>query len=100
MVYVSVACYGYFLYSWQVVESETKLRWYSVLTAGQCSIVRSSTESNLKKNGLFLGNRYESTATASDTSASPPPEKYEYQAEVRCFFYKVNWVLISVVDGF
>ncbi|KAJ0111859.1 hypothetical protein Patl1_01857 [Pistacia atlantica] len=65
-----------------VVESDTKLRWYSVLTAGQCSTVRSSNELNLKKNGLFLGNRYESTATASDTSTSPPPEKYEYQAEV------------------
>ncbi|XP_044503806.1 heat shock protein 90-6, mitochondrial-like [Mangifera indica] len=64
------------------LESDTKLRWYSVLTARQSGTVCYSTELNLKKNGLFLGNRYESTATASDTSSSPPPEKYEYQAEV------------------
>ncbi|KAF2284813.1 hypothetical protein GH714_030731 [Hevea brasiliensis] len=42
-----------------------------------------SAQLNLK-NGLFLGNRYESTAAQSDASSPPPPvgEKYEYQAEV------------------
>ncbi|KAJ4730191.1 heat shock protein 90 [Melia azedarach] len=67
-----------------VVESDAKPRWYSVLSSGRCNIVKSSTELNLNKNGFFLGNRYESTATASDASAHPPPsaEKYEYQAEV------------------
>lgn len=35
------------------------------------------------KNGVFLGARYQSTATESDVSSPPPVgEKYEYQAEV------------------
>ncbi|GMP29772.1 hypothetical protein CsSME_00004741 [Camellia sinensis var. sinensis] len=33
------------------------------------------------RNGLFQGNRYESTTAASDVSDTPT-EKYEYQAEV------------------
>lgn len=58
------------------------------------------------KNGMFLGNRYESTAAASDAS-DPPAEKYEYQAEVHflddiadlvviinCYFCKV-FVLLT-----
>ncbi|KAK9283759.1 hypothetical protein L1049_012010 [Liquidambar formosana] len=63
-----------------VGESDAKIRWYSVLTAGRCNTTRSTTQINLR-NGMFLGNRYESTATASDASDSPV-EKYEYQAEV------------------
>ncbi|KAI9177877.1 hypothetical protein LWI28_020208 [Acer negundo] len=69
----------------QVVGHHTGPRWYSVLPSGRCNTVRSLTEVNLSKNGFFLGNRYESTAAASDASAVPPPppvEKYEYQAEV------------------
>lgn len=41
-----------------------------------------SVESLNVRNGMFLGNRYESTAAASDAS-DPPAEKYEYQAEVQ-----------------
>ncbi|GAV78358.1 HSP90 domain-containing protein/HATPase_c_3 domain-containing protein [Cephalotus follicularis] len=62
------------------VESDTKLRWYSSLTTGRSNTARSSTQLNLKP-ALFLGNRYESTAAASEASA-PPVQKYEYQAEV------------------
>lgn len=68
----------------QAAESDTKLRWYSVLNTGRAMPNKASARSQLNfKNGLFLGTRYESTAAESDAS-SPPPlgEKYEYQAEV------------------
>lgn len=32
--------------------------------------------------GALVGRRYESSATAVDSSDMPPAEKYEYQAEV------------------
>ncbi|KAK3210921.1 hypothetical protein Dsin_015627 [Dipteronia sinensis] len=67
-----------------VVGHYTGPRWYSVLPAGRCNIVLSSTELNLCKNGFFFGKRYEPTDAASDASAAPPPplaEKCEYQAE-------------------
>ncbi|XP_058217219.1 heat shock protein 90-6, mitochondrial [Rhododendron vialii] len=54
--------------------SDTKVGWYSVLTGN----TKVSLDSLNLKNGMFLGNRYESTAAASD----PPAEKIEYQAEV------------------
>lgn len=53
-----------------------------MLTAGSSDTIKSSTQINLKDT-LFLGKRYESTAAASDASATPPAEKYEYQAEVQ-----------------
>ncbi|KAL7250060.1 hypothetical protein ACSBR1_012125 [Camellia fascicularis] len=61
-------------------QSDTKLRWYSVLTTGRCNTTGSMESLNLR-NGLFRGNRYESTTAASDVSDTPA-EKYEYQAEV------------------
>lgn len=80
----------------QVVESNTKTRWYSVLAIGRCDTFQSSTALNLNKNGFFLGNRYESTA-ASDASSPPPPpsEKFEYQAEV-CYLhcaFSFKWLM-------
>lgn len=59
------------------VQSDTKIRWYSVLSTGACNSTRPIGSLNLK-NGVFMGNRPESTAAASDV----PAEKYEYQAEV------------------
>ncbi|XP_024185377.1 heat shock protein 90-6, mitochondrial [Rosa chinensis] len=64
-----------------VGETDTKVRWHSVLVGGKCNPAKSTTQINLK-NGLYFGNRYESTAAASDATAAPPVEKYEYQAEV------------------
>ncbi|KAL6999914.1 hypothetical protein U1Q18_001068 [Sarracenia purpurea var. burkii] len=61
-------------------HSDTKLRWYSILTNGRCKATSSIKSLDLR-NGFFLVNRYESTAAASDAS-DPPAEKYEYQAEV------------------
>lgn len=52
-----------------------------MLTAGRSHTTKSTTQLNLKETS-FLGKRYESTAAASDASAAPPAEKYEYQAEV------------------
>ncbi|XP_010657447.1 heat shock protein 90-6, mitochondrial isoform X1 [Vitis vinifera] len=63
-----------------VGQNDAKLRWYSVLASGRSDAGRNSTQLNLR-NGLLLGNRYESTAAASDAS-DPPAEKFEYQAEV------------------
>lgn len=64
----------------QTGEIDTKPRWYSVLTVGRCSGSVSTKHRNLR-NEQFLGNRYESTAAASESSDSPAV-KYEYQAEV------------------
>ncbi|KAB2613480.1 heat shock protein 90-1-like [Pyrus ussuriensis x Pyrus communis] len=63
-----------------VGETDRQVRWHSVLVPGKCNTTNSATF-NLK-NGLYFGNRYESTAAASDASAAPPAETYEYQAEV------------------
>ncbi|XP_039000882.1 heat shock protein 90-6, mitochondrial-like [Hibiscus syriacus] len=60
---------------------DNNIRWYSTITGGKCNRARYSAQLNLK-NDLILGSRYESTATASDSGNPPPPEKYEYQAEV------------------
>ncbi|KAM0955929.1 hypothetical protein ACFX2A_024763 [Malus domestica] len=60
--------------------TDRQVRWHSVLVPGKCNTTNSSTF-NLK-NGLYFGNRYESTAAASCASAAPPAETYEYQAEV------------------
>ncbi|KAM1512584.1 hypothetical protein PS1_024604 [Malus domestica] len=60
--------------------TDRQVRWHSVLVPGKCNTTNSATF-NLK-NGLYFGNRYESTAAASDASAAPPAETYEYQAEV------------------
>ncbi|KAF7141568.1 hypothetical protein RHSIM_Rhsim06G0174600 [Rhododendron simsii] len=57
--------------------SDTKVGWYSVLTGN----TKVSLDSLNLKNVMFLGNRFESTAAASDAS-DPPAEKIEYQAEV------------------
>ncbi|XP_022140457.1 heat shock protein 90-6, mitochondrial [Momordica charantia] len=64
-----------------VGESDGKVRRYSLLRVGHLDAAKSSTQLNLK-HALFLTHRFESTATASDASATPPVEKYEYQAEV------------------
>ncbi|KAM7495274.1 hypothetical protein LguiB_029883 [Lonicera macranthoides] len=61
-------------------EIDTKLKWYSVLTAGRGNDTGSAKPLNFRIE-RSLGNRYESTAAASDSS-DPPAEKYEYQAEV------------------
>ncbi|KAM1131155.1 hypothetical protein ACFX1X_046241 [Malus domestica] len=61
-----------------VGETDGKVRWHSVLVPGKCNPTNSTTQFNLK-NGMYVGNRYESTAAASD---APPAETYEYQAEV------------------
>ncbi|KAJ4851538.1 hypothetical protein Tsubulata_024731 [Turnera subulata] len=65
-----------------VVDSDSKLRWYSGgLTSGNSSHLPQLNP----KNRFFLGGRYESTAAESNVSSSSPPpvgEKYEYQAEV------------------
>ncbi|XP_043691547.1 heat shock protein 90-6, mitochondrial isoform X2 [Telopea speciosissima] len=58
--------------------SQSPRKWYSALTSGR-HYITSSNNFNLS-NGLFLGIRTESTATAS--ASDPPAEKYEYQAEV------------------
>ncbi|XP_077213208.1 heat shock protein 90-6, mitochondrial-like [Tasmannia lanceolata] len=55
-------------------------RWYSALTAAKRNASGSTPHLNIRC-GLLFGNRYESTAVASDSS-DPPAEKYEYQAEV------------------
>ncbi|KAK9110156.1 hypothetical protein Sjap_018216 [Stephania japonica] len=54
-------------------------RWYTAFNFDKCNT--SGTKQLNSRNGLFYGYRYESTATASDSS-EPPAEKYEYQAEV------------------
>ncbi|RWR76344.1 Heat shock protein Hsp90 family [Cinnamomum micranthum f. kanehirae] len=56
--------------------SQFPSRWYSVLT----SVNKNTSYLNLRKL-VPVGNRYESTAAAIDTSDSPA-EKFEYQAEV------------------
>ncbi|KAL7218748.1 hypothetical protein ACSBR2_011928 [Camellia fascicularis] len=68
------------LFNQSAGQSDTKLRWYSVLTTGRCNTTGSMESLNLR-NGLFRGNRYESTTAASDASDTSA-EKYEYQAEV------------------
>lgn len=60
-----------------VPNCDTQQKWFSVFTGAR----RDNAELNLKIGG-FLGNRFESTVAASDSTASPPEEKYEYQAEV------------------
>lgn len=66
----------------QTGEIDTKLKWYSVLTAGRGNDTGSAKPLNFRIE-RSLGDRYESTAAASDSS-DPPAEKYEYQAEVHC----------------
>ncbi|TKY57482.1 heat shock protein 90 [Spatholobus suberectus] len=60
-------------------ENDAKARWFSIL--GSETVESTTRHPNLKRD-LFLGKRYESTAAESSASASPPPERYEYQAEV------------------
>lgn len=70
-------CYSYL----QKGQGDTQVGWYSALTGGRGNATGPAESLNLR-NGMFLGNRYESTAAASDAS-DPPAEKYEYQAEVQ-----------------
>ncbi|KAL0001519.1 hypothetical protein SO802_015300 [Lithocarpus litseifolius] len=63
----------------KVGESESRSRWYSVLLPKRSDTVKSL---NQVQHLNFLGKRYESTSAASDASATPPAERYEYQAEV------------------
>ncbi|PKI64233.1 hypothetical protein CRG98_015420, partial [Punica granatum] len=58
--------------------NDAKFRLYSSGTARRLGVVGTS-QSLAFGDGSAFGRRYESTATAS---ASPPAEKYEYQAEV------------------
>lgn len=62
-------------------ESESRSRWYSVLSAGRSHFIKYSTHVNLKGTS-FPGNQYESTAAAPCVSALPA-EKFE--------FYKRNF---------
>lgn len=64
----------------QMSESDGNVRRYSLLTAGQLDAAKRSSQLNLKHT-FSLTHRFESTATASDASATPPAEKFEYQAE-------------------
>ncbi|KAJ7960271.1 heat shock protein 90 [Quillaja saponaria] len=64
-----------------VGENDSNTKWYSKLTTGRLNTSKSSTQVNLKSS-LFSSYRYESTAAASDSSDTPPAERYEYQAEV------------------
>lgn len=79
------------------MDGDNRVRWYSAVTSVKLvpNKAGASTQLNLK-NGLFLGNRYESTAAESDASSPPPPvgEKYEYQAEV---IYAWNLGLIHFI---
>ncbi|XP_065874853.1 heat shock protein 90-6, mitochondrial [Euphorbia lathyris] len=65
-----------------VVDNDSKVRWYSVLSTGK--IIHCPPRQLNLKNDLFLQSRFESTAAESDASSPLPPvgEKYEYQAEV------------------
>ncbi|KAI8552153.1 hypothetical protein RHMOL_Rhmol06G0243200 [Rhododendron molle] len=80
--------------------SDTKVGWYSVLTGN----TKVSLDSLNLKNGMFLGNRYESTVAASDAS-DPPAEKIEYQAEdgvdldIRIQTDKDNGIVILTDSG-
>ncbi|KAM3697025.1 hypothetical protein ACB098_06G083100 [Castanea mollissima] len=65
-----------------VGEGESRSRWYSVLLPKRSDTVKSLSQVQHLKDTLFLGKRYESTSAASDASATPPAERYEYQAEV------------------
>ncbi|KAK4484303.1 hypothetical protein RD792_006880 [Penstemon davidsonii] len=56
-------------------DGDSRRRWYSLLTKPSMGVTKTSRDNSV------LGYRYESTAAASDASASPA-EKYEYQAEV------------------
>lgn len=60
-------------------ESESRSQWYSVLLPERSDTFKSLNQVQHLK---FLGKRYESTSAASDASATPPAERYEYQAEV------------------
>ncbi|KAA0046053.1 heat shock protein 90-6 [Cucumis melo var. makuwa] len=79
--------------SHSVVESDGKVRRYSLLTVGQLDSAKPSSQLNLKHN--FSLARFESTATASDASATPPVEKYEYQAEAYLLLLLEAWLLIA-----
>lgn len=65
----------------KVTYGDAKVLLYSAMTSRRLGVVRSS-QSLADRDGLTFGRRYESTAAASDASSLPPPEKYEYQAEV------------------
>ena len=75
-------------------ESESRSRWYSVLLPkrSDSDTVKSLNQVQHLK---FLGKRYESTSAASDASATPPAERYEYQAEVHYswldFILRFKW---------
>lgn len=74
VLFILFLCFG----CEQVGENDTKARGYSVLSNKNSSTIN---QRNLKRD-LFLGKRYESTATESAASSPPPAEKFEYQAEV------------------
>nr|XP_027103113.1 heat shock protein 90-6, mitochondrial-like [Coffea arabica] len=63
-------------------ENDENVRWYSVLTTRQINCGKPIKQLNFGSSHHLLRIRYESTAAASDSSSNPPPEKYEYQAEV------------------
>ncbi|GAB4859342.1 hypothetical protein Ancab_010805 [Ancistrocladus abbreviatus] len=62
-----------------VGDTESKLRWYSAMISNNCT--HQSTAEFNHRNGVFIANRHESTAAASD-AMDAPTENYEYQAEV------------------
>ncbi|KAK7386044.1 hypothetical protein VNO78_32105 [Psophocarpus tetragonolobus] len=59
-------------------ENDTKARRFSILGFGSTS----PTSHPQLKRDFFLLKRYESSAAESSASPSPPPERFEYQAEV------------------
>lgn len=69
--------------------------WFSLLTAP--GTIR-PTNSKIRS-GIFVGNRFESTAAAADSS-DPPVEKYEYQAEVSRLMDLIVHSLYSNKDVF
>ncbi|XP_021805886.1 heat shock protein 90-6, mitochondrial [Prunus avium] len=64
-----------------VGETDAKVRWHSALASGKFNPCNPTVQF-ASNNGLCFGNRFESSAAASDASAESPAERFEYQAEV------------------
>lgn len=65
-------------------ETDAKVRWHSALASGKFNPCNPTVQF-ASNNGLCFGNRFESSAAASDASAESPAERFEYQAEVMSF---------------
>ncbi|XP_057440906.1 heat shock protein 90-6, mitochondrial [Lotus japonicus] len=66
-------------------ENDTKSRCYSSSSSSSSLLTsdKSTAHPNWKRDSIFLGKRYESTAAESSSSGdSPSAQRFEYQAEV------------------